>query len=121
MVLFYHCNFSRYHLGTVALGSLITKVCELIVSTLRRLKKSLRSYCCCYYYNPMAWILNFSFGCFLNDFVRVLRYINKNAYIISAAHGTDFFKSATDSFNLVMRNLLKVYAINNVSYFFLQL
>lgn len=104
----------RYHLGTVALGSLITLICEFIAGFLKRIKKTLKSCRCCYYFNPIACICYCCFQLFLNSFFRAIKHLNSNAYIISAAYGTDFLTSASNASDLLMKNLLRVYAINKV-------
>lgn len=50
--------------------------------------------------------LGFAYCC--EGLVRFVRYVSNNAYTMSALHGTDFMSSARDSFNLIMRNFLKV-------------
>lgn len=45
-------------------------------------------------------------------FEGVMSYVNQNAFITSAIHGTDYFESARRSFNLVMRNFILTYMCN---------
>lgn len=48
----------------------------------------------------------FKFGDFwLKWLVMIFKYINKYAYITCAVHGTNFFESASQAFNLIMRNI----------------
>ena len=48
-----------------------------------------------------------------------MRFINRNAYIMCAIKSTNFCVSAKDSFNLLMRNIVRVVVLNNVVYFLL--
>lgn len=57
----------------------------------------------------------------IEDFMKM---INKNAYILTAVHGTDFITSAKNAFHLIMRNILGVLVLGNVTgmvFFIMQL
>lgn len=102
----------RYHLGTLAFGSLIVTICRLIRVCLEYVDRKLKKYdndvtkcilCCC--------------KCFFWCLETFLRFMNKNAYIMCAIHGKGFCTSARDAFNLLMRNFLRVIALDKVTEF----
>jgi choline transporter-like protein 2/4/5 len=98
----------RYHVGTLAFGSLIMWICDIVRILLK----------------PIASVQNngsisvqpagFLRGCvdFLMSF---LQYINRNAYTMCAIHGKGFCRSAKDAFNLIMRNVVRVFVITNIT------
>lgn len=102
----------RYHLGTIAFGSLIITICRLIRAILEYIDLKLKKYdndlvkaimCCC--------------KCFFWCLEKFLKFLNKNAYIMCAIHGRNFCMSAKDAFNLLMRNFLRVIALDKVTDF----
>lgn len=103
-------KLSRYHLGTLAFGSLlitIITIIRMIISSARdNLQKS---------DNGWAKALLCVLECLVSMIEEFLRMINRRAYIITAVHGTDFMTSAKTAFHLIMRNLLSVIALDNVS------
>lgn len=105
-------NYFSYHLGTVAFGSLIITICRVIRVILEFIDQKLKRYdnevtkcllCCC--------------KCFFWCLEKFLRFLNKNAYIMCAIHGKAFCTSARDAFNLLMRNFLRVIALDKVTEF----
>ena len=46
---------------------------------------------------------------------KFMRFINRNAYIMCAIKSTNFCVSAKDAFSLLMRNIVRVLVLNNVS------
>lgn len=55
--------------------------------------------------------------CFFWCLERFLRFLSKNAYVMCAIHGKPFCSSARDAFNLLMRNFLRVIALDQVTDF----
>lgn len=49
---------------------------------------------------------------------RLVKFMNRGAYVMSSVHGTGFIRSTKDVFNLYMRNILKVIVTNEVIYIF---
>ncbi|KAK9498881.1 hypothetical protein O3M35_003434 [Rhynocoris fuscipes] len=102
----------RYHLGTVAFGSLIISICSFIRAIIEYTEKKvkgaentiMKAFFCC---------LKCFFWCLEN----FLRFINRNAYIMCAIHGKNFCTSAKDAFNLLMRNVLRVVVLDKVADF----
>ena len=101
----------RYHLGTVAFGSLLIAIVRLIRAILIKIQKTVASLtnakvanvllCCC--------------QCCLCCVERILKFINKNAYIQCAIFGTPFMKSGRLSFFLILRNAARIGAVYSVS------
>ncbi|KAK7065393.1 hypothetical protein SK128_015794 [Halocaridina rubra] len=98
-----------YHLGTVAKGSLLITVCKLprllIQWTTKRCKDpeqrcarcGLQVCCCC------LWC-----------FDHLLKYMNHNAYTVTATRGTAFCESAKIAWRVVLTNMLQVATVNSV-------
>ena len=106
----------RYHLGTIAFGSLILTVVRMIRVFLEFIEQRLKQYgpdnvavkavlcmCkCCFY-------------CLEN----CLRFLNRNAYIMTAVYGYNFCSGARRSFMLLARNLARVSVLDKVTDFIL--
>lgn len=105
----------RYHMGTLAFGSLLIAIVRMIRVTLEYIYKKCKRkpgsqvaraiLCCC---RCCMWCLE-----------KFMRFINRNAYIMTATYGTNFCKSAKDAFLLIMRNVLRVIAVDAVCDFLL--
>ncbi|XP_070505123.1 choline transporter-like 2 [Chironomus tepperi] len=102
----------RYHLGTLAFGSLILTICRIIRLVLEYVNEKLKKYnneltktimCCC--------------RCLCFCLETFLKFLNRNAYIMCAIHGKSFIPSAKDAFNLLMRNVLRVVALDQTTDF----
>lgn len=100
----------RYHLGTLAFGSLIIAICRMIRVGLEYLDHKLKKYD-----NAFVRAILCCMKCFFWCLEKFLKFINKNAYIMCAIHGKNFCGSAKDAFNLLMRNLLRVFALDKVN------
>ncbi|CAO2600492.1 Choline transporter-like protein 5 [Lemmus lemmus] len=106
----------RYHTGSLAFGSLIlasVQMFKLILEYLdKRLKKAQSSVSrflqCC---------LRCCFWCLEN----MVKFLNRNAYIMIALYGKNFCESTKDAFYLLMRNILKVAVTDEVTHFVLLL
>lgn len=104
----------RYHIGTLAFGSLIIAICTMIRVLLEYIDHKLKKYdnfitkailCCC--------------KCFFWCLESFIKFINRNAYIMCAIYGKNFCISAKDAFNLLMRNILRVFVLDKVTDFLL--
>lgn len=102
----------RFHLGTLAFGSLILTICRIIRLILEYVNNKLQKYnneltkaimCCC--------------RCLCLCLENFLKFLNKNAYIMCAIHGKAFLPSAKDAFTLLMRNVLRVIALDQTTDF----
>lgn len=58
----------------------------------------------------------FSLCCNISEMVeRLLKFLNKNTFIMVAIHGNPFCKSMRDAFNLLMRNITSVIVTNQIT------
>ncbi|XP_006501553.1 choline transporter-like protein 5 isoform X3 [Mus musculus] len=106
----------RYHTGSLAFGSLIlasVQMFKVIVEYLdRRLKKA---------QNSAAQFLHCCLQCCFWCLEKMVKFLNRNAYIMIALYGKNFCESTRDAFYLLMRNILKVTVTDEVTYFVLLL
>ncbi|XP_047443664.1 choline transporter-like protein 5-B isoform X2 [Mugil cephalus] len=104
----------RYHTGSLAFGSLILAVVQMVRIVLEYLDHKLkgchnapaRFFLCC---------LKCCFWC-LEHFIK---FINRNAYIMIAIYGKNFCTSSKDAFFLLMRNVVRVAVLDKVTDFLL--
>lgn len=101
-------------MGTVAYGSLIIAIILTIRAVLayfqRKAKKTK---------NKVLEYLACILGCIMWCIEKIMRFINKHAYIMTAIYGCPFCKAARAGFFLILRNILRVAAVNMVSSFLL--
>ncbi|XP_049820890.1 choline transporter-like 2 isoform X2 [Aethina tumida] len=102
----------RYHVGTLAFGSLIIAICRMIRVFLEYLDHKLKKYD-----NALTRAILCCLKCFFWCLEKFLKFINKNAYIMCAIHGKNFCTSAKDAFGLLMRNILRVFVLDKVTDF----
>ncbi|CAG9865298.1 unnamed protein product [Phyllotreta striolata] len=102
----------RYHIGTLAFGSLIIAVCRMIRVALEYLDHKLKQYD-----NELTRAIMCIFKCFFYCLEKFLKFLNKNAYIMCAVHGKNFCASAKSAFMLLMRNILRVWVLDKVTDF----
>nr|XP_040569500.1 choline transporter-like protein 1 [Lepeophtheirus salmonis] len=108
----------RYHLGSVALGSFIIaliKFIRAIITYFQEAYESMNSgtmkdiirscFCCC--------------QCLLWLFEKVIKFINRQAYIEMSIHGYYFCKAAKRAFSITYSNILRIMTINMVGDFVL--
>ncbi|KAG0559037.1 hypothetical protein KC19_10G073600 [Ceratodon purpureus] len=104
----------RYSLGSMALGSLIVAIIEMIRFLLELLRKKLKaleaapggcliSICCC------------CAQCCLGCIEWTIKFINRNAYIVIAISGKGFCRAAEKATGLIVNNVLRVAAVNIIS------
>nr|KAG5709578.1 hypothetical protein BaRGS_001628 [Batillaria attramentaria] len=104
----------RYHMGSVAFGSLIIAFVVLIRWILSFIEGRLKGR-----ENFLAKFLLKCLVCCLWCFEKVLKFINSNAYIEIAIHGYGFCKAARTAFMVIVSNALRMVAINCVGDFVL--
>lgn len=109
-------NLIRYHLGTVAFGSFIIALVQLIRAIFKSLEYGLRDPS-----NKLTQCLFSSCQCCLSCFEKFLQYLTRNAYIETAMNGTSFCTSGQKAFSVLASNALRVFAINSVGDFVLLL
>ncbi|CAH0600697.1 unnamed protein product [Chrysodeixis includens] len=102
----------RYHLGTVAFGALIIAIVRVIRVILEYIDHKIKKFD-----NPFTRCIMCFCKCFCWCLENFLKFINKNAYIMCAVHGQNFCTSARDAFSLLMRNIVRVFVLDKVTYF----
>lgn len=106
----------RYHTGSLAFGSLIIAIVQLIRAALEYIDHKLRGP------GEQSEITKYLIKCLKCCFwclEKFLKFLNKNAYIMVAIHGKNFCKSAKDAFFLLMRNIVRVVVLDKVTDFIL--
>mmetsp|Transcript_20015 Transcript_20015/g.32454 ORF Transcript_20015/g.32454 Transcript_20015/m.32454 type:complete len:599 (-) Transcript_20015:433-2229(-) len=104
----------RYHLGSIALGSFIVAVVQFIRAILEYVDKKtkrlqdtnpvVKFFMCCVKY--CVWYLE-----------QVLKFINRNAYILVAVKGYSYCYSAVEAVKLIIFNAGRMLAVNTVGDF----
>ncbi|CAG9766256.1 unnamed protein product [Ceutorhynchus assimilis] len=107
-------NLTRYHLGTITVGSFLLVVVQILRAILSYAQKMFQNeklksvkclICLC---KGCLWILQ-----------HILEILSRNAYIITAIYGHSFWKSGKRAFTILSANPLRVTAINSVGDFVL--
>jgi choline transporter-like protein 2/4/5 len=104
----------RYHLGSIALGSFIVAVVQFVRAIMEYVDKKTKKaqagnpvvkfFMCCVKY--CLWYLE-----------KVLKYVNRNAYILVAVKGYSYCYSAVQAIKLIIVNMLRIAAVNTVGDF----
>ncbi|XP_058789948.1 choline transporter-like 2 [Phymastichus coffea] len=101
---------TRYHLGTIAIGSFILAIAQIIRLLLKSLQGKLKET----NHQVAEMLVCICRGVFdLLDLF--LNFLNYNAYIMCAIHGKSFCQSAKNAFNLLMRNIIKVFVVDTTA------
>ncbi|XP_062294357.1 choline transporter-like protein 2 isoform X2 [Scomber scombrus] len=104
----------RYHTGTLAFGSLILSIVQIIRVLLEYLDHKLKGA-----QNKFAKFLLCCLKCCFWCLEKFIKFINRNAYIMVAIYGKNFCTSAKDAFFLLMRNMIRVAVLDKVTDFLL--
>ncbi|XP_022173488.1 choline transporter-like protein 1 [Myzus persicae] len=104
----------NYHLGSVALGSFIITVLQIIRAILNYIDETLKES-----QNEVAKSLYKVFQCLFSCLQQFLQYLTRNAYIEIAIYGDNFCRSGQQAFKMITSNVLRVAAINSVGDFVL--
>jgi choline transporter-like protein 2/4/5 len=104
----------RYHLGTIAFGSLLVAIVQFIRIILEYLDHKLKAS----EYKIAKYLLKCLKCCFwcLEKF---LKFFNTNAYIMTAIYGYNFCKAGGKAFSLILRNIIRVAVLDKVTDFLL--
>lgn len=100
----------RYHLGSVAFGSLILTIVRVIRIMLEYIDEKLKKYD-----NEFTRCLMRCCKCCFWCLEKFLKFLNKNAYIMIAIYGKSFCTSAKEAFKLLMRNVVRVVVLDKVT------
>jgi len=107
----------RYHLGSIAFGSLILALVQLariILAYFQQQAKKMQG--------KESKVIKWALGClqcYLACFERFIKFLNKNAYIQIALTGKNFCLAAKDGFFLVLRNPLRIGALATIGSIFI--
>lgn len=106
----------RYHLGTLAFGSLILSIVKLVRGVLYYLqteihREGLDS-------NPCVKFLCCCVGCYVNCFEKFIQFLDKNAYIRTALTGEAFCEASKNAFRLIVDNAARFAALGSVGEIF---
>jgi len=108
-------RYILYNLGTVCFGSLIIAIVQMIriimMIYINRMKKMENNPAMKKIIAVMQCVINCCMWCI----EKIIGYLNKNAYIMAATHGHSFCTGALKGFMLLMRNFMRVAAINMVT------
>jgi choline transporter-like protein 2/4/5 len=105
----------RYHMGTVAFGSFIIAVIQFIRAVLAYIKeKYLKD-------KPALKCLVTYIECCMACFERLMEFISKNAYIVTACKGNMFCTAACQAFKFIFNNLAQVSVVTWVSMYIMVL
>lgn len=104
----------RYHLGSLAFGAMIVAIVQIIRVIFRKLEQRLNKTNSkeIKYVTRIIHVL-------LALLEKIIKFINKNAYIMIAIHGSNFCNSAQRAFKLILTNILRVGAVNALGTFVL--
>lgn len=104
----------RYHTGSLAFGSLLIAIVQMIRVFLEYLDHKLKDSS-----NTIAKFLLKCLKCCMWCLEKFLRFLNKNAYILIAIYGKNFCCAAKDAFFLILRNIVRVVVLDKVTDFIL--
>nr|XP_048302435.1 choline transporter-like protein 2 isoform X2 [Myodes glareolus] len=102
----------RYHTGSLAFGSLILAIVQIIRVMLEYLDQRLKAA-----QNKFAKFLMVCLKCCFWCLEKFIKFLNRNAYIMIAIYGTNFCTSARNAFFLLMRNIIRVAVLDKVTDF----
>ncbi|KAK9535628.1 hypothetical protein VZT92_007999 [Zoarces viviparus] len=104
----------RYHTGTLAFGSLILSIIQIIRVLLEYLDHKLKGA-----HNKFTKFLLCCLKCCFWCLEKCIKFLNRNAYIMVAIYGKNFCTAARDAFLLLMRNMIRVAVLDKVTDFLL--
>ncbi|XP_018411328.1 PREDICTED: choline transporter-like protein 4 [Nanorana parkeri] len=100
----------RYHTGSLAFGSLILTIVQMIRIVLEYLDHKLKGA-----QNPCTRFLMCCLKCCFWCLEKFIKFLNRNAYIMIAVYGKNFCVSAKNAFKLLMRNIVRVVVLDKVT------
>ncbi|XP_067661086.1 choline transporter-like protein 2 [Haliotis asinina] len=104
----------RYHIGSLAFGSLIIAIIQFIRIALEYLDSKLKGS-----ENAVARFFLRCLKCCFWCLEKFMKFLNKNAYIMIAVYGRNFCLSAKDAFFLIMRNIVRTVVVDKMTDFIL--
>uniref|UniRef100_A0A8C5HUV4 Choline transporter-like protein n=1 Tax=Gouania willdenowi TaxID=441366 RepID=A0A8C5HUV4_GOUWI len=104
----------RYHAGTLAFGSLILSIIQIIRVLLEYLDHKLKGV-----ENKFAKFFMTCLKCCFWCLEKCVKFLNRNAYIMVTIYGKNFCTAAKDAFFLLLRNVVRVAVLDKVTDFLL--
>lgn len=104
-------TLTRYHLGSVALGSLIIAIIQAIRLVLSYIQNKFQDRA-----GKIGRFIMCMCQCCLWCFEKCMKFINANAYIVINVHGYNFCHAAWIAFSSILHNLLLVGILNAILY-----
>ena len=104
-----------YHAGTAAFGSLVIAIIKMIRAGLAYITKKAKMFG----NNMLIKYFLLTIACLVWCLEKFMKFMNKNAYVHTAIYGDSFCFAAKNAFFLLLRNILRVSAVNFVSTFIL--
>ncbi|CAL1541152.1 unnamed protein product [Lymnaea stagnalis] len=102
----------RYHLGSLAFGSLLIAIVQIIRAFLEYLDSKLKGS-----ENPVAQFFLKCLKCCFWCLEKFLRFLCKNAFIMMSVYGKNFCSSAKRAFELLLRNVVRAFVLDKVTDF----
>jgi len=99
-----------YHLGTAAFGSFVLAVVQFVRCVLEYIDQRLKDKT-----NPIVKAFLFMFKCCLYCLEKCIRFLNKNAYIVTSIKGYNFCKAAREAFILLVKNFIRAAVLTRVT------
>lgn len=98
----------RFHLGTVAFGSLLIALIQFARAVALYIQRNTKKEC-----RDLWWVKTVfcCINCCLCILECCMKFISKHAYIQTAIHGTAFCSSAKNVFALIARNIMRIGAL----------
>ena len=94
----------RYHLGTLAFGALIIAIIRMIRVMIEYIEEKLKEY---HQDNPVVKCMLCFCKCCFYCLEKFMKFLNRNAYIMTAVYGKNFCWSAKEAFMLLLRNVAR--------------
>jgi len=106
----------RFHLGTLAFGSLILSFVRMIRVLLEWIEEKIKEHGA---ENPLMKCILCCCKCCFWCLEKFIRFINRNAYIMTAIYGYNFCSGARKSFMLITKNAARAFVLDKVADFVL--
>ncbi|CAE7727210.1 slc44a4 [Symbiodinium sp. CCMP2592] len=100
-------NAVFWHLGSLAFGSLILAIVQWLKWFMRFLSEQAKAS-----KNRVLRVIFCILACCIWCFEKLIKFLNKNAYIQIALNGTNFCTSARKAFELILRNIIRFGALS---------
>nr|CCA18518.1 choline transporterlike protein putative [Albugo laibachii Nc14] len=106
----------RYHFGTMAFGSLIIAIVQMVRIALEYLDRKTKSVQDA---NAIVRVAIRCVKCFLWCFEKCLKFLNRTAYIVVAMKGSNLTSALRESFSLLFANAARIATVGIISKFLL--